>query len=128
MGKQVGEGERQPSRVGWAVALRASKRQAGPCAKGEPKPNPKEPGRKPGPAGLALLSRYPAHDGLSPGFGGACGPTPRRWEGASACGAAGSKPAAAGVGVVMGWAVHAHDCGCQYQRSPASLILVQVNT
>jgi transposase len=30
------------------AALRAGKRQAGPFAKGEPKPNPKRPGRKPG--------------------------------------------------------------------------------
>src|SRR5215475_11793036 len=30
------------------AALRAGKRQAGPFAKGEPKPNPKTPGRKPG--------------------------------------------------------------------------------
>jgi transposase len=29
-------------------ATRASKRQAGPFAKGEPKPNPRKPGRKPG--------------------------------------------------------------------------------
>jgi transposase len=30
------------------AALRAGKRQAGPFAKGEPKANPKRPGRKPG--------------------------------------------------------------------------------
>ena len=30
------------------AALRAGKRQAGPFAKGEPKPNPRKPGRKPG--------------------------------------------------------------------------------
>jgi transposase len=30
------------------AALRAGKRQAGPFAKGEPKPNPRRPGRKPG--------------------------------------------------------------------------------
>jgi transposase len=29
-------------------AIRAGKRQAGPFAKGDPKPNPKKPGRKPG--------------------------------------------------------------------------------
>jgi len=29
-------------------ALRAGKRQAGPFSKGEPKPNPRKPGRKPG--------------------------------------------------------------------------------
>jgi transposase len=29
-------------------ALRAGKRQAGPLAKGEPQPNPRKPGRKPG--------------------------------------------------------------------------------
>ena len=30
------------------AVLRAGKRQAGPFAKGDPKPNPKKPGRKPG--------------------------------------------------------------------------------
>jgi transposase len=42
------QAENQRLRRQLDAALRAGKRQAGPFAKGDPKPNPKKPGRKPG--------------------------------------------------------------------------------
>jgi transposase len=42
------QAENERLRRQFDAALRAGKRQAGPFAKGEPKPNPRKPGRKPG--------------------------------------------------------------------------------
>jgi hypothetical protein len=42
------QAENERLRLQLDAALRAGKRQAGPFAKGEPKPNPRKPGRKPG--------------------------------------------------------------------------------
>jgi transposase len=62
-------------------ALRAGKRQAGPFAKGTPKPNPKKPGRKPGPDYGTKAHRQPpppeqideVHEALLPNVCPDCG-------------------------------------------------------
>ena len=60
------QAENQRLRRQLDAALRAGKRQAGPFAKGEPKPNPRRPGRKPGKDyGTKVHRQWPAPDQIN---------------------------------------------------------------
>jgi transposase len=65
------------------AALRAGKRQAGPFAKGEPKPSPRKPGRKPGQDYGTKAQRLPPTPDLihevAEALGVSSRTAPRRW-------------------------------------------------